>query len=437
MLNAESFRIPQELELIDYIRVHPALVAVCSGASAYRQASSGDGRDDVEFLTRNTHLDLWQAVSSALELFGVDSQFSLVAAGKHTDSYRNVRFRRDGSGLVACFSRVILQRLDQRELTAAIGHGLGHLLFGHHDDPDLAMLVALARGEASVDGDWEGELWDNPISADLLRSAMVLAHLQDLSADRIGMLVARDLQATIMFFMRTFLDVTITPRWVGGATRYAIPVAAWAEPIIRPHPSPPTRMHHLEMFAASELYRRAVGLGGGLSVTDLAQRGAPFLPGVAKPRVRGRADLDDLLLELILMDSLISAGRQPRPRAERMLLHYLPPGSYEQVIERYDRCSAESDLASDLLRPWFRRAAHKPWQWKLAMVERFLYLVSLDHRIDDQALGEVATLAQAMGAREECGLVYAVGFGYDPFHWVGSEDNKATWQHTIQALLLQ
>jgi len=388
-------------------------------------------------LTREMYPEAWATVAEALALFGVSEHFILLAVGGEDDTYQEVTFRRDGFRLIVQVPRAVLSQLKGRELAGGIGYGLGHFLLGHHAAPDLAAVLALARAEAVADDGWVGALWDDPACADLLRCAAALAHIQDLSADRIGLLVAGDLDAAFLAAMRLFSDVVIDPQRVRETMRYAVPAAAWSEPVFRPHPSLPNRALLLHLFSASALFREASGQAGGLTVDELVRRCAPFLPTGGMAQGRGSKNCDDLLLDLILMDSLVATGRRPRPRAARMIPRYIPPGCYEQVIERYDVWSENSGHATDLLRPWLRRAARKTSLWKIAMVERFLYLVSLDFRIDDRTLGEVAALADAMGAREECRLIYATGFGYDPYCWLESEQDALSWKREARAMLLQ
>ncbi len=443
MFSAGSFRFAQELDALADIRAHPALAVVKSQVPGYWQAAQGKANvgDDFlspgdRFLSRAAYPEAWAAVAQGLALFGVTREFDLVVGGAESESYQDAMFRTAGERLIVEFPRGILSRLQGAELAAAVGHGLGHFLLEHDADPDVAALLSLARLEV-MSGQGLGEqLWDDPACADLLMRAAALAQLQDLSADRIGLLVACDLPAVIRAIARSFLDVEATPQYfMQEDVGCLAPPDLTSGRSFRPHPAFPDRVRLLRLFAMSALYRQAIGLPGGLTADELAQYGRPHLLGQTGRADGQPDDLDELVLQLVLMDSLIAVGRCPRPRAESMILRYLTPGAYDRIIERYDELSDDDEDLN--LSPWLQLAALEPSWWKVAMIERFLYLASLDRRLDDRALGDVATLAAAIGAREECRLIYTLGFGYDPFCWSASPLERSLRDRDAQQTLSQ
>ncbi len=442
MLCADAFRFVQELEALDRLRSHPALPVLKARLSDHWEALQSSVASQgttllpgSELLSNLECLEARSAVTYGLGLFGMTREFSLVATGSEADAYQDVVFRSHGDRLIVMAPRSVLSRLNGASQAAAIGHGLGHFLLAHHADPDVAALLALARLE-DLPGDGRvEESWDDPACADLLMHAAALSQLQDFSADRISLLVARDVMAVLDAAACSFLDVAVTSL---GRLRSDVnciaPKTLAQERAFRPHAAFVNRALLLELFSASALYREAIGLEGGLDEAELARRSVTRLPSQADLSDPRSESLDDLLLELILMDSLIWMGPQPRPRAEAMIIRYLPPGAYTQIMERYDELSDDDEEDFDLL-PWLRMAASKSTWWKIAMIERFLYLTSLDRRIDDQMLAEVSTLAGAMGAAEECGKIYRLGFGYDPFRWSASPQETLWRKPDTQEML--
>lgn len=421
MLNAESFRIPQEIELSARIKAHSAWAAMQEVAAAAGRAVLGP--DQVETtraehrLTRQAQPEVWAAIEHAMALFGVRQEFVPIVVDVEADMHQAVMITAVDDPLQVRLARATLAHLRVPELTSAIGHALGHFLLGHAADAELSALLALARAEVEDGDDRCEELWQDPASAELLGLVVALAQLQDLSADRIALLVSRDLNVTLRAVAQLFSAVPIHVEFFLNTGQRLAPALLWAERACRPHPALPHRVRLLTLFAESALFRAAVGLAGGYGADELALRVAPTLPQGGSFWVYHLADLDELLLELILMDSLVFASQRRRPRAAQMLSRYLTPGLYTPLIAHYDTLVDDSDDAADVLQPWLQHAARKSVIWKAAMIERFLYLSSLDYRLDDQTLGEVATLAVAMGAQEECRKICAQGFGYDPFHW--------------------
>lgn len=424
MLWADVFRFIQEFEALDRVRSHPALPVLkarLSGEWEVLQARAADRgaalSPDSELLSDREYPEVRSAVAQGLGLFGITRPFSLAATGTEADTYQDVVCRIYGDHLIVMVPRSILLRLNGASLTSAVGHGLGHFLLAHNADPDVAALVALTRLEDLPDNGRVEELWEDPACADLLMRAGVLSQLQDFSADRISLLMVRDVMVVLDAAARAFLDVKITSlNRLRSGTNDTIVQSLARERAFRPHAALPDRAWLLELFSTSALYREAIGLDGGLGLAELTQRGATRLSFQVEYPDLQPDSLDDMVLELILMDSFISVGHRPRPRAEAMIIRYLPPGAYTQVIERYDELS-DDDEENINLGPWLRRAALMSSWWKVAMIERFLYLASLDRQLDDQALAEVCTLAAAMGAMEECRRICTLGFGYTPFSW--------------------
>lgn len=113
--------------------------------------------------------------------------------------------------------------------------------------------------------------------------------------------------------------------------------------------------------------------------------------------------LDEYLLELILMDSLVFSSSRCIPGAERVIQSFIPPGFYDRIIARYDAVSDDWDDAEARVPvSWLGRAASQSSAWKRMMIERFLQIICLGGGISHQELREVAALAHSMGAEQEC-----------------------------------
>lgn len=121
-----------------------------------------------------------------------------------------------------------------------------------------------------------------------------------------------------------------------------------------------------------------------------------------------RRVLDDYLLELILMDSLVFASKRHIPDAERIIQSFIPPGFYDRIIARYDALSeAWDDQGAALCAYWHGRAARKSSAWKRMMIERLLGIVCDGGCADCRGPVEVAALAREIAAVAECRLVFA------------------------------
>lgn len=146
-----------------------------------------------------------------------------------------------------------------------------------------------------------------------------------------------------------------------------------------------------------ESQRPSPGYTPARSVPDLKDR---FSVPVPKER------LDELLLELILIDTVALADPERGPAAERLIERVLPPSDYNRVMARWDELSDDDDDESGLVEFCFLRAAAKDSHWKSKMLRWFTYIVGGGRPLSSEGLTEVAGLASAMGAALECQALF-------------------------------
>ncbi len=108
--------------------------------------------------------------------------------------------------------------------------------------------------------------------------------------------------------------------------------------------------------------------------------------------------LDELLLELVLIDTVALAEPRRGPVAERLIERVLSPSDYARVLDRYDELSDDEDDEAGLVDFFFQRAAMKDSHWKSKMLRWFMYIVGGGQGLSSEGLTEVAALAASMGA---------------------------------------
>ena len=133
--------------------------------------------------------------------------------------------------------------------------------------------------------------------------------------------------------------------------------------------------------------------------------------GMPVPRER----LDELLLELILIDTVAHLQPERGQAAERLIDRVFPPAEYQRVMEYYDELSGDDDDDTQLIPVWFLRAACKDSRWKSKMLRYFNHVIGLGQPLGDEGIGELAKLADAMGARLECQVLCLALYDRDPF----------------------
>jgi hypothetical protein len=128
-----------------------------------------------------------------------------------------------------------------------------------------------------------------------------------------------------------------------------------------------------------------------------------------------RERLDELLLELILIDTVARSRPERGVVAERLVERVFPPAEYLRVIEYYDELSGDDDDDSQLVPIWFLRAACKDSRWKTKMLRYFSFVVGLGQALNEAGIAELAQLATAMGARLECQSLCLALYDQDPY----------------------
>lgn len=121
-----------------------------------------------------------------------------------------------------------------------------------------------------------------------------------------------------------------------------------------------------------------------------------------------------MLLELILIDTVALVDPRRGPVAERLIDRVLSPGDYLRVLDRYDEMTDDSDDESELIAICFARAASKDSHWKSKMLRWFTHIIGAGHPLTEDGLVEVASLASAMSAAQECKALYNA-FGIESY----------------------
>ncbi len=138
-----------------------------------------------------------------------------------------------------------------------------------------------------------------------------------------------------------------------------------------------------------------------------------YAPTRSLPDVKDRLSLpvpterlDELLLELILIDTVAATNLERSSAAERLINRVLAGPLYDRVIARYDELSNDDDNEAGLIELSFRHAATKDSHWKSKMLRWFAYIVGGGRPLSSEGLTEVTSLASAMGAVHECQALF-------------------------------
>jgi hypothetical protein len=148
-----------------------------------------------------------------------------------------------------------------------------------------------------------------------------------------------------------------------------------------------------------ESQRPSPGYTPSRSVPDIKDR---FSTPAPKERV------DELLLELILIDTVALADPLRGPLAELLVERVLSPSDYNRVMTRWEEVSEDDDDDAGLVEFCFCRAAMKDSHWKSKMLRWFTYIVGGGRPLSSEGAEEVVALAARMSATGECRALFKV-----------------------------
>jgi hypothetical protein len=149
-------------------------------------------------------------------------------------------------------------------------------------------------------------------------------------------------------------------------------------------------------------------------MSDSHRPGSGYTPARRVPELRDRFSLpvqteriDELLLELILIDTVAVAKPHRASAAERLIARVFSRSDYARVLDRSDELSDDNDDDSGLVDLYMLRASAKDSHWKSKMLRWFSYIVGGGCPLSNDDLAEIAGLASAMGATRECQALFS------------------------------
>ena len=186
----------------------------------------------------------------AAETLGIPCPQVFVRLGSEPNSFAH------GVGAVSfvVITHSLFEQLDDAGLLFVLGHEMGHIASGHVVDATVIEWLRRSNSQGPADG-----------GADVLVPALDWLRKSEITADRAGLIVGRDLTEACRVVLTLSLgsmrlasqvdlddyvdSQTVALRWN--------PVYGRAE-AHRTHPFAPMRIHHLRQFAASDAYREAL-----------------------------------------------------------------------------------------------------------------------------------------------------------------------------------
>jgi uncharacterized tellurite resistance protein B-like protein len=430
-LTVESFRLPEERFVLQAMPMLPGTRKLqCIFPRLFETEPLPDV---VQILTRKgfirlgvfpKHQTVKEAFDEAFQMFGRSDEPFEVFIGREY-ACENALCGHDGERPVFQFLDGILGLMNDGEVRSIVGHEVGHFLLGHVFNPHLWPFFVLY--DAAKRGELPRPVFENLVSDPDIGYAFTFAHclsqLQELSADRIGLLLSGNLQTAASAFLK--LEIGYDPKGIDLASYlrdHFVPAAPedWA---LR-HPDAAKRCMMLSHFEQSELFRSAIGCPGGKPAEAMSEflRQVVLIP--APPPVRPEPDydpafgfgFDDRLILLFCMERVAQADDSVSPSERSIIDRAIPKGLRELAPAQLTALQKEAGDGKDASDVLFDIASAKSPRWKSGLLRKLANVVKADRKIKEDELTVLCEIADRIGARKQCEKVAEDCFGLQ-VHW--------------------
>ena len=431
MMNINDFRIQEELDYYNKIRSHPGIKKL-EILFPDQQNSSVSLNELVKKgvrITRSTRKDIFEIIEDSFNMFGYANQDFDVFAIKELESGEisiigeNVVVSVEEELPFFIFIHDILKTLELNEIKSVIGHEVGHFLLGHSKTIEELSLIQKSLFRA----DELGILSKHYELAELNLYYYLLRQLQELSADRIGLIVSKDLKSAITGLVKL----------AGGYISENINIDDYIDQAIEPedkedieqiHPYGPNRSKALRIFSETDLYQKVIGKEGGVPLSEFSE----ILPDIVplpedemSEQFAGRStesilEPNDYFLELFFYKQIALLDNKATAKKISKIMKFVPLDIREEIFQRWTELNEDLDSKADeeaarLVEEFYAKAALKDSAWKTKIIRQMIKVLKADYRVLEKELEGVAFIADKIHARKECSKQFLKEFGYDPF----------------------
>ena len=294
----------------------------------------------------------------------------------------------DDKRIYIILSSGLLEKFTEDELSFVIGHEIGHAIFGHHRYPAEAIM----------------ELGGDSLSPLHAMKLFAWKRNAEVTADRVGLLCCRNLEASVKSFFKLSSGVTSSvlqfnlEEYLG---QFAELEAEMADKEMDPedwfqsHPFSPIRIKALELFSRSETYQTLIGeTGGDITEEDMEARIGKFMAIMEPSYFEEESEAAKLAQKFLFLSGYLVAiadevleeselaalGRIVKPKIFNKCMGEVEGKSPEKIR---DRVMAIAAKLNQLLSPL----------QKLDLIQQLALISNADGKIVDEELYEIRILS--------------------------------------------
>jgi hypothetical protein len=296
--------------------------------------------------------------------------------------------------LVLGVTSAMIERFEEDELAFVLGREIGHSILSHHSLP-LRSLLRRGRGRLT------------PLHVLCLQAWKRSA---DISADRIGLVASRSLEAGVRALFK--LASGITGKTADFQLRdYVDQLAAQAGAEVAPedwysrHPFSPMRLRALDLFARSETYLELTAQDTGnaeLSEEQLEFEVKTFMSRMEPSYLQESTELGRLMRDFVFLSGFLVAAATDRPDVAQLdaLASLLGPEEAEARVEAMLAVSVE-DVQAQIARMSARLNEELPAVSRLCLVNDLTEIAAYGGAVSTAKLETLHVVAASLHVRQE------------------------------------
>jgi len=274
----------------------------------------------------------------------------------------------------------------------------------------------------------EGSLKSREEMYELYYYNQILSQIRELSADRIGLMVAKNLQGTITGLIKLSCGRQGEIIDVDDFIKQGEELKLNPEDIRETHPFQPKRSWALKLFHESDLYYKALGKEGGEPISkfnSMLPKIVPIMDDEETKQTSLAKEVPSLIVEEyvteIFFHTLVALSDGKETSAELWTIsNFIPQKIQVEVKAKWDELNAKIDSESEeyfdkVFDQLCSEASGKESKWKKRLIKNMIKVSKANRRVCEEELYKIIEIAEKIDAQKECSREFLKEFAYDPF----------------------